>query len=278
MPSSALSRIAPPPALATPRRFSDPAWIYEPRRHGTRVLALRSGGDVWLLDRDGRDVAPLFPEVVLELARQRACDVAADGKIADDGGSTGPVLHLFDLLRLDGADLTGLSLRARKGRLRRAFRWGGALRFVPHRNGAGEEVFREACRRGFEGVVARHAEGRYPPGRPGWLWFRCDNREELVIGGYTADTLLVGTQSGGRLRFAGKVGTGYDEEMIDDLRRILARWERTTAPFADALLPRAGVHWVEPRMTARVAYTDWTPDGHLRRARLIGPGSVLEDE
>jgi bifunctional non-homologous end joining protein LigD len=187
--------------------------------------------------------------------------------------------YVFDVLRLDGEDVREAPLRARKARLRKVIRFGGPLRLVTHRNAAGEDAYRDACWRGWEGVIAKRAGAPYRAGRSrDWLKFKCVTEQELVIGGYTDPAgsrtefgaLLVGYYERGALRYAGKVGSGYSREVLRDLGAKLAALERPDPPFAGDELPRRGVHWVEPRLVAQVAYTEVTRDGKLRHPRYIG--------
>ena len=153
----------------------------------------------------------------------------------------GVCYYLFDILHLDGMVLTGLPLRSRKSLLHGAFTFSDPLRFTPHRNEDGQALFREACRSGWEGVMAKRANSTYVPHRSrDWLKFRCVNRQELVIGGFTDPggsrtgfgALLVGCFDGADLRYAGKVGTGFDEDTLQQLARQLKARERKTSPFA----------------------------------------------
>ena len=188
-------------------------------------------------------------------------------------------LYLFDVLHVDGHDLTGLGLRQRKAVLRRLLAFRDPLRFTPHRNADGEAYWRQACRKGWEGVIAKRADAPYAPGRSGdWLKFKCVNQQELVIGGYTdpkgsrhgLGALLLGYWQGDDLVYAGKVGTGFDQELLERLRRRLASLEQDQPPFSVGRLPRAGVHWVRPELVAQVGFSEWTGDGQLRHPRFLG--------
>ena len=187
-------------------------------------------------------------------------------------------LYLFDLLHLAGYDTTALPLRARKRLLRGALPFAGPLRLTPHRNREGETLFREACRRGWEGLIAKRADAPYVHGRSrDWLKFKCSAEQELVIGGYTAPrgartelgALLLGHYEDGRLRYAGKVGTGFTQATLRDLAERLAPLRRDDSPFADPVRERE-VTWVEPRLVAQVGFTEWTRDGRLRHPRFLG--------
>jgi DNA ligase D-like protein (predicted ligase) len=187
-------------------------------------------------------------------------------------------LYLFDLLEFDGHDLTGLPLRERKSALRRAFSFAGPVRYTPHRNERGEELFREACAKGWEGLIAKRAESPYVHGRSGdWLKLKCSFEQELVIGGFTPPqgsrrhfgALLVGYHEQGELRYAGKVGTGFSAKTLGDLGARLESLEIEEPPFAGDGLPRQA-RWVEPILVGQFAFGEWTRDGKLRHPRYLG--------
>ena len=302
-------RPAPPPrwvepmlATLTDRRFSDPAWLFERKLDGVRCLAFRDGGELRLLSRRQQPLERTYPELVDVLASQEPHDFVVDGEVvAFEGGRTSfsrlqqrlgitdprrarrsPVAvfyYLFDVVHLDGHDLTRLPLRARKSLLGAAFRFAGPLRITRHRNTEGEAAFASACAKGWEGLIAKRADAPYRPGRStDWLKFKCSLAQELVIGGFTEPAgsrvglgaLLVGYHHGGRLRYAGKVGTGYSDAVLRDLRRRLGPLELPSSPFVDARVPERGVHWVRPELVAQVAFSEWTHDGKLRHPRFEG--------
>ena len=188
-------------------------------------------------------------------------------------------LYLFDLLEFDGHDLTGLPLRERKAALRRAFSFHGPVRYTPHRNERGEEFFREACAKGWEGLIAKRADSPYVHGRSGdWLKLKCSFEQELVIGGFTPPqgsrqrfgALLVGYYEDGELRYAGKVGTGFSERTLAELGDRLEALEVPSPPFTRGTgLPRQA-RWVEPRLVGQIAFGEWTRDGKLRHPRYLG--------
>lgn len=310
-------------ATLTDERFSSPDWLFERKFDGERCLAFgrangsggRSvgGSTVTLMSRNANDITGAYPELAEALARAAAAapdgsaDFIADGEIvAFAGRQTSfqllqrrihlrapdrltrvrvPVyLYLFDLPHLDGFDTTALPLVDRKRLLRRAFRFGGSVRFSAYRGGDGVRYFEDACRLGWEGLIAKRAAAPYTQARSkDWLKFKCASGQELVIGGFTDPkgsrvgfgALLVGHYEGDRLVYAGKVGTGFDTATLRDLDRRLRGLERPTSPFATAgiaLRDAAGatVHWVEPRLVAQVAFSEWTADGRLRHPRFEG--------
>jgi bifunctional non-homologous end joining protein LigD len=274
--------------------FSDPDWVFERKLDGVRCLAHRDGGPVRLLSRTDRDMTGQFPELAAALDAEPVNDFVVDGEIVAfrDGipsfqrlqrrgrEKVAVFLYLFDLLRLDGEDVRGLPLRERKALLRKAFRFDGPLRFSRHQKEQGEKLFREACRKGLEGLIAKRADSPYRSGARSrdWLKLKCHAEQELVIGGFTAPqgsrtdfgALLVGYWEDGRLRYAGKVGTGFDRATLVDLGRRLAEIERGDPPFADVHpIPRS-TRWVEPELVAQIGFAEWTRDGRLRHPRYLG--------
>lgn len=245
-----------------------------------------------LLSRNHLSLNARFPEVVDALERDPAGQFVVDGEVvAFDGAQTSfarlqqraecPVsvfLYVFDALHFGGEDVSGLPLRRRKALLRTALEFDGPIRLTPHRNGDGEALFRDACRKGWEGVIAKRADSPYTQGRSrDWLKVKCSAEQELVIGGYTAPkgsrtdlgALLVGYYEDGRLRYAGKVGTGFTRATLSDLARRLAPLRRERSPFADEVRERSAT-WVEPRLVAQVGFSEWTRDGRLRHPRFLG--------
>jgi bifunctional non-homologous end joining protein LigD len=275
--------------------FSDPGWIFERKLDGVRCVAHRDdGGAVRLMSRTDRDMSGGYAELVRALEAEPCRDFVVDGEVVafDRRGVTSfqrlqrrgrervPVfLYAFDLLRLDGRDLRDLPLRERKAELRRSLRFHGPVRLNPHRNEHGELLFREACRKGLEGVIAKRADSSYRSTRSSdWRKLKCHAEQELVIGGYTAPqgsrtdfgALLVGYGEGGKLRYAGKVGTGFDHATLRDLGQRLRDLERDDSPFVDVHPIPRGTHWVEPELVGQFAFAEWTRDGRLRHPRFLG--------
>jgi bifunctional non-homologous end joining protein LigD len=274
--------------------FSDPGWIFERKLDGIRCLAHRDGGPVRLLSRTDKDMTAQFPEVARALDAQPFRDFVVDGEIvAFSGGITSfqrlqrrgrervsVFLYVFDLLRLDRRDVRDLTLRERKALLRKSFRFGGPLRQSPHRNEHGEKLFREACRDGLEGLMAKRADSLYRSGARSrdWLKLKCHAEQELVIGGFTAPqgsrtdfgALLVGYWEDDRLRYAGKVGTGFDRATLETLGRSLRKLVRDDSPFVDVHPIPRGTQWVDPELVAQIAFGEWTRDGRLRHPRYLG--------
>lgn len=281
-------------ATLTDERFSDPEWIFERKLDGVRCIAVRSGDRVRLLSRNDLSLDERYPEVARDLAAAPCSRFAVDGEVvAFDRGQTSfarlarrgrepvPVFfYVFDVLSVDGCDVRPLPVRARKRLLRATLRLGGRVRLTTHRNGDGEAFFAEACRKGWEGLIAKRADSAYGARRSrDWLKFKCGKGQELVIGGFTEPrgsrvelgALLLGHYAGRELRYAGKVGTGFDRATLRDLGERLRRLRRADPPFADASeIRERGVAWVEPRLVAEIGFSEWTRDGRLRHPRFLG--------
>ena len=278
-----------------------PDWLHEQKFDGYRILAVIDGGEVSLLSRRFLDWTARFPEIAGSLAaRLPGRRAILDGEIAallPDGrtsfqhlqrsfggaASAELVYFAFDLLELDGDSLVPQPLEARKARLAALLPpAAGAIRYSDHVVGNGAAFFELACRRGLEGIISKRRDRPYLPGRGlTWQKTKCLLRQELVIGGFTdpersrsgIGALLVGYYDAGRLVYAGKVGTGYTNATLLELRRELAPLERATSPF-DPEPPRAwtgkGRHWVRPALVAEVAFGEWTDDGKLRHPSFQG--------
>jgi bifunctional non-homologous end joining protein LigD len=280
-------------AVLTEERFSDPAWMFERKLDGVRCVAIKGQGRVRLLSRNDLPLEGRYPEVAAALESEPADALVLDGEVvAFAGAQTSfarlarrarervPVfLYAFDVLHLAGHDVTALPLRTRKRLLRRALEFHGPVRFTPHRNREGERLYRDACRRGWEGLIAKRADSPYVHGRSrDWLKFKCGAEQELVIGGYTAPrgsreelgALLLGYWRDGSFVYAGKVGTGFDAATLHDLARRLAPLRRARSPFGVGDPPARGTTWVEPELVAQVGFSEWTRDGRLRHPRFLG--------
>jgi bifunctional non-homologous end joining protein LigD len=277
-------------AVLTDEPFDDPNWIFERKLDGIRCMAHRDGGGpVRLISRTDKDMTGQFPDVAEALGGQPVEDFVVDGElVAFQDGITSfsrlqrrareqvsVFLYVFDLLRLEGRDVRDLPLRERKALLRDSFEFEGRVRYSRHRNEHGTKLFREACSQGLE-----RADGPYRSAARSrdWLKLKCHFEQELVIGGFTAPqgsrtdfgALLVGYNEDKRLRYAGKVGTGFDHATLEQLGRRLRELERDDPPFADVHPIPRGTHWVEPELVAQIGFSEWTRDGRLRHPRYLG--------
>ncbi|MEX2222674.1 MAG: DNA ligase D [Candidatus Rokuibacteriota bacterium] len=297
-------------ATLAERPFSDPAWLFEIKYDGVRVLASRRGERVELYGRSGQDTTSRYPEVVRALRALPIDRFVIDGEIValDDAGRPSfqrlqprmaltdpreieraaaqrPAIGVFfDCLMLDDRDLRKLPLVDRKECLRLLVPSLGAVRYGDHVAAEGEAFFELASEQRLEGIVAKKARSLYPGGRTrDWIKIKCQRRQEFVIGGYTDPQgsrghfgalhlgVYAGPASAPRLVYVSKVGTGFDDALLKTILDKLRPLVRATPPFEAGAIPTGrGHHWVEPRLVAEVRFTDWTEDGGLRHPTFIG--------
>jgi bifunctional non-homologous end joining protein LigD len=289
-------------ATLTDRRDFGDDWLLERKFDGERCVARKAGDDVRLESRTGKDLTSTYPEVCAAVAAQRSRDLLLDGEVvAYDGDQTSftrlqqrlgasrpspeqvakyPVVYcVFDLLEVDGADLTDRPLVERRARLTKAIRPSSALQPTEAWRDDAQGRFEAACRSGWEGLIAKRADAPYVAGRSkDWLKLKCVWEQEFVIGGYTDPAgsrtdfgaLLVGYYDQGALRYAGKVGTGYTAATLHDLGSRLRKLERGTPAFVDARPIPRGTHWTRPELVAQIGFAEWTSDARLRQPRFLG--------
>lgn len=269
--------LEPMAATLTHERFSGPEWIFERKFDGIRLLTFRQGRTVRLLSRNRLPQHhPAIEEAVMDLPVR---EVILDGEVAWRGGSG---YHVFDILWLDGENVTRRPLHERRALLAR-------LPLVAPLERVAEvehpKPWERACVEGWEGVVAKRRDAPYEHRRsPHWLKMKCETTQELVVGGFTdprgtrigLGALLVGYYDGDDFVFAGEVGTGFNAKLLLELRAQLDRAEIGQSPFTRAVgLPRVGAHWVRPEIVVHVAFIEWTVHGKLRHPRLLG---IREDK
>jgi bifunctional non-homologous end joining protein LigD len=289
-------------ATLTDRRDFGDGWLLERKFDGERCVARKRGDDVRLESRTGKDLTATYPEVRAALVAQRSRELIVDGEVvAFEGDQTSfsrlqqrlgsstpspqqiaayPVVYcVFDVMDIDGDPLTHLPLDERRARLTGAIRPSAALQLSEAWRGDAQRRFDEACRSGWEGLIAKRAGAPYVTGRSkDWLKLKCVWEQEFVIGGYTDPTgsrtdfgaLLVGYHEDGRLRYAGKVGTGYTAARLRDLGARLRSLETPASSFRDAKPIPRGTHWTRPELVAQIGFAEWTNDGRLRQRRFLG--------
>ena len=296
-----------PPQLAT-RVARPPAgkdWLHEIKFDGYRVLARIDDGAVTMLTRRGHDWSNRFGSVARALAKLNVRQALVDGEVVvmTDTGVTDfgrlqatlagearyeMSLQAFDLLHLDGEDLTGKKLIERKAQLQKLIADLGAqstVLYSDHIENLGDKVFAQACQLALEGVVSKRKDGHYRSGRTdSWVKSKCIERQEFVIAGYAKSSVagkglgsLLLAYYGGpgskakMLTYAGRVGTGFNEGSVKALRTALDKVERDTPPFTKRP-PGAGrdITWVEPELVCEVEFLNWTEDGVLRHASFKG--------
>jgi bifunctional non-homologous end joining protein LigD len=268
-------------------------WIHEVKYDGYRVLVAVAGGKAKVYTRKGLDWTDKFPGIAEAAATLPVRSALIDGEVVafkegrpdfstlqDAIANGGPMtLFAFDLLELDGEKLDKLPNIQRKEQLRPVIEGvDQRLQFAEHIVGEGEKLFDTMCREGYEGIVCKRADAPYRGKRTqSWLKVKCLKRQEFVIVGWTESdksrgfrALLLGVNEDGKLRYAGKVGTGFNVATMNDLRAKLDALARKT-PTVEA--PRAatrGAHWVTPKLVGEIAFTEVTPDGVLRHPSFLG--------
>jgi bifunctional non-homologous end joining protein LigD len=263
--------LEPMAATLTQDRFTGPDWVFERKFDGIRLLAYKRGSDIRLYSRNQRPQD--LPVVAAAVAALPADELILDGEITWDGHSG---YHVFDVLWLNGRAVTARALEERRAILKelpfRAPMQPVALVDDPM-------PWERARREGWEGVIAKRRGSPYEHRRSRyWLKMKCEASQDFVVGGFTdpqgarvgLGALLVGYYEAGDLVFAGKIGTGFDTNLLLDLRTRLDAIEVPDPPFTKAEgLPRLRAHWVRPHIVVQVGFIEWTVHGKLRHPRLI---------
>ena len=300
------------PQLATlvtePPRTGE--WLYEVKHDGYRMLARLTKRDARLFTRSGKDWTERLPHLARELRRLKLAESWLDGEIVvqradgrssfqalqnafDAGRDAEIVYYVFDAPYLKGVDQTRLPLAERKAALARALPKSSMVRLSEHLEGEASEVLEKACKLGLEGLIGKRADSLYEAGRSKtWIKLKCRQEQDFVIVGYTAPggarsgfgALVLGVHDspGGKLKYAGKVGTGFDEQRLKTLTKRLAAMKRPDSPLMDP--PREkGIQWVKPQLVAQIAFAERTDDGILRQASFMGlredlPAKSVTDE
>ena len=279
--------VTPMKAVLTDERPSGEEWVFERKLDGIRCLAVKDGS-TQLYSRNELSLNDRYAPIAAALDADPADGFVIDGEAVAFvggrdrfGGGAGAELYyyVFDVLFADGRDVRKLPLQERREVLEGVLAWKDPLRITDQLTGDGAALLAEACREHWEGLIAKRLGTPYVSTRSrDWLKLKCTRAQELVVGGFTAPrgsrtdlgALLVGYFDGDRLRYAGKVGTGFTRETLRDLAARLAPLERDTPPFeAEKGLPRAAT-WVEPELVAQIAFMEWTGDGRLRHPSFLG--------
>lgn len=286
-------------------------WLYEIKFDGWRALARKHGADVELVSRNNHDLGKKFPELVKAVAALPVDSAILDGEIvaldergvssfqllqAHDLGEARPPLffYVFDILHRDGKDVRDRPLSERKVLVEEMLRNAPpAVRFSASLGQNAEPLLAKARELGLEGLIGKRPDSRYESARRtgAWVKLKLAAEQEFVIGGFTNPegtrrhfgALLVGYHQGGKLHFAGRVGSGYADRLLKDLAAEMAPLARKTCPFVDLPAPRRSrwgqgltaadlqrCHWVEPRLVCQVRFSEWTRDGRLRQPVFLG--------
>lgn len=296
-------------SLVTTLPVNHQHWIAEIKFDGYRMLARIEAGSARLYSRNAKDWTSRLEKIASELAQLPLDTAWLDGELvgvkpdgsmsfqslqnafADDPGNDKPprlMYYIFDVLFLDGVDIRPEPLLTRKQKLAALLDKlpkNSALRLSDHLQGQMDDAFAHACHHGLEGLILKRADAPYESVRNrNWLKLKCQQRQEFVVGGFTAPegsrsgfgALLLGTyDADGHFQYAGRVGTGFNEKMLKLLATRLEQLERKTAPFDDAtsrIAPRerAHVHWVKPELVVEVRFAEWTAEKRLRQAAFLG--------
>ncbi|WP_281976420.1 DNA ligase D [Pseudorhizobium flavum] len=275
-------------------------WIHEIKLDGYRVQARIDGGDIKLLTRTGLDWTNKFGDAIVDaLKRLPVQQAVLDGEVVVNGGSGATefsllqqdlsegrtdrlVFFAFDLLYLDGADLTASKLVDRKQALEGILSGSSdAVRYSEHFDDEGGLVLKHACRLSLEGIISKIGDAPYRGGRgKDWVKSKCSARQEFVVAGYVPSSvsssaigsLVMGYYQDGKLKHAGRVGTGYSNKVAQTLFRQMQELKVTKSPFEEKLtaVERKDVVFLRPELVAEVEFRGWTADAHIRHAAFRG--------
>ena len=282
-----------------------PQWLYEVKLDGYRALIVKDGARVQIRSRNDKDLTAAYPSIATAALRLNADAAVIDGEVVAVDASGRPsfqalqhraahpghaiVFYAFDLLHLNGEDLTRATLEQRRKQLPGVLKDSGVL-LSQELPGTAAQVTEAVRRLGLEGVIAKRRDSRYDAGqRSGaWVKLKLDKQQEFVIGGYRpgthgVDALLVGYYEGRELRFAGKVRAGFTPHLRREVFTVLNPLHAKSCPFADLPSSRAShwgggvtaeqmneMQWLKPKAVAQIRFVEWTADGHLRHAAFLG--------
>ncbi|HEV3008344.1 MAG TPA: DNA ligase D, partial [Burkholderiales bacterium] len=286
------------PQLATlvtePPKTGD--WVYEVKHDGYRMLARITKDEARLFTRSGREWTDKLPHLARALKKLGLDGTWLDGEIVvlrpdgrssfqtlqnafEAGANSQIVYYVFDAPFLEGRDQRQLPLRERKARLKKVLKTDDAIRFSEDLAGTGNEVLEHACKLALEGLIGKQADSVYVAGRTkSWIKLKCRLRQDFVIAGYTKPggsrhgfgALVLGVyQKPGKLVYAGKVGTGFDDELLTRLSRRFSSLKRSDPPLANPPREKA-IQWLRPKLVAEVEFAERTDDGVIRQGSFRG--------
>lgn len=299
------SWIDPMLATLTDDYFSDEKWIYERKLDGERVITYCKEGKMQLMSRNKKKLNAAYPEIVSALKKHGPQNAIFDGEVVAFEGNISSFsklqnrmhikdpekarksdiavyYYLFDILYLDEYKTTDMPLRERKKLLKNIVSFDDPIRYLPHVVKEGLKTYHDACEKGWEGIIAKDGTSKYISARSKkWLKFKCINEQEFVIIGYTDPqgervgfgSLLIGYYDNGQLHYAGKVGTGFDDETLKSLHDKLSAIEQKeiNLPKEEKNDASSGnVHFVKPQLVCQVGFTEWTKKNKLRHPRYLG--------
>jgi bifunctional non-homologous end joining protein LigD len=283
-------RVKPMLATLVKNAFDKPGWVYEEKYDGYRILAYKEGGRVTLLSRNGNDRTGTFADVADAVGKLPSRTLLLDGEVVAfdskrvsrfqllQNSKTGTSFAAFDCLYQDGRDLRALPLAERRVILEGVLKKRGLIFVSSRLAGNGLEAFEVAGKKGFEGLVAKDSAAPYVEGRSNkWLKVKVHQEDEFLIVGYTQPAgarkhfgaLLLGAYDDGKLRYVGKVGTGFDQKSLARLYKMFQPLIREKSPVVDP--PREkDLTYLAPRLVAEIAYEELTADKKLRQPVFLG--------
>jgi bifunctional non-homologous end joining protein LigD len=271
--------------------FHQPGWVYEEKYDGYRVLAYKEGSRVRLYSRNAIDRTDRFPDVAAAMSTLRPSTLLLDGEISvfdrhgvsrfqllQNLGTGKSVFAVFDCLYKDGKDLRGRPLAEGRVTLEESVARNKLIVPSTRLSSDGFAAYRLAVKRKFEGLVAKDLASRYVEGRSRfWLKVKVHQEDEFVIGGFTEPSgsrthfgaLLLGAYDRGKLRFVGKVGTGFNDQSLSMLFKKFRPLIRQQSAFVDPPRDR-DVTFLSPKLVAQISYQEWTTDKKLRQPVFLG--------
>ncbi|HET7537694.1 MAG TPA: non-homologous end-joining DNA ligase [Candidatus Didemnitutus sp.] len=289
--------LTPMKALGVTAIPETPGWHLEIKYDGYRALAAVDGPAVELWSRNELSLSDDYPEIVAALRRRRFRATLLDGEIValdaegrsrfqllqarETGEARPPIFYyVFDVLSHRGRSVANEPIEKRRALLAKLLpAKDGVVRLSPEFSGSPQRLLTDVRKHGLEGIVAKAAGSSYEPGRRSGAWLKCRvvNEQEFIIGGFTPPqgsrshfgALLLGYRDGRKLRYAGKVGTGFDDQRLAELAGLFRSRLRAKNPFDDAV-PERRVRWVRPDVVCQVRFVEWTSDGRLRQPVFLG--------
>ena len=294
--------LSPMLATLTDATFSDDTWYFEPKLDGYRILSFIDGDRVRLLSRRGNDITGHYKELAEALKKQPSAQMILDGELIalDSKGKqcfqclqgylnvfhkavskdieppSAVIYYVFDILYLEGYDLTGVPLEKRKEVLKANLIPGDILRLVEYFPAEGEKLFKAAVDNGLEGIIAKKKKSKYETGKrsAAWLKIKAVKSDDFIVGGYTegkgnrADSLgslLLGYHTDDKqLAYAGNVGSGFDAPLLKEITSRLAALKSDVSPFSEDTGLEGQATWTKPELVVEVKFSEWTRDGKLR--------------
>ena len=289
------SQIKPMLATLVDDPFSDPDWIFETKWDGYRLVCFLKNGKPRFVSRNQIEMTPQYPELAHIGKHVRAKEAILDGEICalDSQGiprfqllqrkgmtKRPPIVYfVFDLLYVDGHDLTGCTVVERKAKLAEIIQPSSVIKLSDHIEGEGEALFREIAKFRLEGMMAKRADSKYVQKRSSdWLKIKTVMRQEIVIGGYTQPrgsrsyfgSLVCGLYRDNELHYVAHTGGGFNEKLLAAIYKLMQPLKTDESPFVQAPKTNEPVQWLKPKLVAEVKFSEWTADNRMRHPVFVG--------